>query len=111
MGDFYASLDVFAFPSVNPLEAFGIAQLEAMFSGVPVVASELPGVRQPILRSGFGRLTPPRDVEALAEAMREVVKAPKSVWEGMADSAEEAFGITTCIDSWDALLLAAARAT
>src|SRR5262249_22381799 len=35
----------FAFPSTDKSEAFGIAALEAMASGVPVVASALPGVR------------------------------------------------------------------
>ena len=41
--DFYASLDVFALPSVNALEAFGLVQVEAMMVGVPVMASDLPG--------------------------------------------------------------------
>ena len=54
LANFYASMDVFAFPSINPLEAFGIAQVEAMFAGVPVVASDLPGVRQPVMRTGNG---------------------------------------------------------
>jgi glycosyltransferase involved in cell wall biosynthesis len=69
VSDFFASLDVFAFPSINPLEAFGISQLEALSAGLPVVASDLPGVRLPVLRSGRGRLVPPRDVEALAAAL------------------------------------------
>lgn len=109
MGDFYASLDVFAFPSVNSLEAFGIAQLEAMFSGVPVVASNLPGVRQPLLHTGLGRLVPPRDVAALANALQEVAKEPKSAWKGRADSAKSSYGLAGCIDSWDELLLASSR--
>lgn len=104
MSDFYSSLDVFAFPSVNPLEAFGIAQVEAMFSGVPVVASDLPGVRQPVLRSGFGRLAPPKDVAALSAAILDTLEQPLSAWNGMADSAQREFGIDNCIDAWDDLL-------
>lgn len=65
VNDFFASLDVLAFPSVNPLEAFGIVQLEALSAGVPIVASDLPGVRLPVLQSGFGLLVPPGDPEAL----------------------------------------------
>ncbi|MEK7116533.1 MAG: glycosyltransferase family 4 protein, partial [Patescibacteria group bacterium] len=43
--DVYRSADVFAFPSSSDAEAFGLAALEAQSSGVPVVASDLPGVR------------------------------------------------------------------
>lgn len=67
---FYASLDVFALPSVNSLEAFGIVQVEAMLAGVPVVASDLPGVRTPVQRTGFGVVVPPRDAVALAGGLR-----------------------------------------
>ncbi len=41
----------FAFPSTDSSEAFGIAALEAMSCGLPVVASDLPGVRT-IVRDG-----------------------------------------------------------
>jgi glycosyltransferase involved in cell wall biosynthesis len=65
--------DVFAFPSVDKSEAFGIAALEALASGVPVVASDLAGVRT-IVRDGVtGRLVPPGDVPALAAALAETL--------------------------------------
>ncbi len=67
--DFFASLDAFALPSVNSLEAFGIVQVEAMRAGVPVVASDLPGVRIPVNQTGFGRVVAPRDVAGLATAL------------------------------------------
>lgn len=70
--DFYASLDVFALPSVNSLEAFGIVQVEAMMQGVPVVATDLPGVRMPVRDTGFGTVVPPRDPAAIAEALAEL---------------------------------------
>ena len=70
--DYFASLDALAFPSVNSLEAYGIVQLEAMSAGVPVIASDLPGVRLPVLTTGFGVLVPPGDVAALHAAIRDL---------------------------------------
>jgi len=45
-------------PSDDRLESFGLVQVEAMINGCPVVVSDLPGVRQPVLMTGGGRLTP-----------------------------------------------------
>ena len=70
--DFYASLDVFSLPSINSLEAFGIVQVEAMMQGVPVVASDLPGVRMPVRDTGFGRIVEPRDAAAITRALQEL---------------------------------------
>lgn len=76
LADFYASLDVFVLPSVNSLEAFGIVQVEAMMAGVPVVASDRPGVRTPVQRTGFGQVVPPGDAGAIARALPEVAALP-----------------------------------
>jgi glycosyltransferase involved in cell wall biosynthesis len=63
--DLYASLDVFALPSINAFEAFGIVQVEGMMAGVPALASNLPGVRVPVQRTGFGVVVEPRDGESV----------------------------------------------
>lgn len=70
VADFYASIDVLAFPSVNSFEAFGIVQVEALLSGVPVIASDLPGVRMPVRLTNGGILVPPGDASALARALK-----------------------------------------
>lgn len=72
LGDFYASLDAFVFPSVNRLEAFGIVQMEALSAGIPVIASNLPGVRTIILNSGGGLLAEPGDIDDLARVMTKI---------------------------------------
>jgi glycosyltransferase involved in cell wall biosynthesis len=41
-----------------------------------VIASNLPGVRVPVQKTGMGRLVPPRDSEALAEALIDVLDHP-----------------------------------
>lgn len=58
---------VFALPSVWP-EAFGMAGLEALAHGVPVVASDVGGVSA-WLDSSSGALVPPGDERALADAL------------------------------------------
>jgi glycosyltransferase involved in cell wall biosynthesis len=42
---YYNFSDLFVLPSIHQGEAFGMVLLEAMASGVPVIASDLPGVR------------------------------------------------------------------
>lgn len=76
IGSFYRLLDVLILPSVNSTESFGMVQVEAMLSGVPVVASNLPGVRVPIQKTKMGVIVPPRDSEALAQAIVTVVSEP-----------------------------------
>jgi glycosyltransferase involved in cell wall biosynthesis len=73
---FYRSLDLFLLPSVNSYEAFGMVQVEAMKSGVPVIASDLRGVRVPVMKTGNGRNVPPGDHRALADAILDWILRP-----------------------------------
>lgn len=66
---FYRSLDCLVMCSLNNTETFGLVQIEAMMSGAPVVASNLPGVRQPVMLTGMGEVVPVGDSEALGEAI------------------------------------------
>ncbi len=70
---FFGACDLLVFSSLNATESFGIVQIEAMSQGTPVVASDLPGVRQPVMQTGLGRIVPLRDVASLAEAIISVV--------------------------------------
>jgi glycosyltransferase involved in cell wall biosynthesis len=63
-------------PSTNSTESFGIVQVESMASGTPVVASNIPGVREPVRLTGMGQTVPPADGCALAEAINEVLDHP-----------------------------------
>ncbi|MCL5961506.1 MAG: glycosyltransferase family 4 protein [Chloroflexi bacterium] len=71
MGKFFSVCDVLTVPSINSTESFGLVQVEAMLCGTPVIASNLPGVREPIRITGMGEIVPPRDSASLA---REIVK-------------------------------------
>jgi glycosyltransferase involved in cell wall biosynthesis len=71
---FYRSLDVLCICSLNSTESFGLVQIEAMRNGVPVVACNLPGVRQPVVMTGMGEVTEVGDAGALAEAIIRVLE-------------------------------------
>jgi glycosyltransferase involved in cell wall biosynthesis len=70
-----AKLDVFAF-STTPDEGFGIALVEAMLAGVPIVASDVGACREVLDGGGLGLLVPARDALALANAVDAVLGAP-----------------------------------
>lgn len=70
---FFAACDVLIFSSLNATESFGIVQIEAMTQGTPVVASDLPGVRQPVLQTGLGKVVPIKDSTAISKAVIEIL--------------------------------------
>lgn len=73
---FFRLCDLTVLPSINGTESFGIVQVESMMSGTPVVATDLPGVRQPVRMTGMGQIVPPRNALALAEAIIDVLDHP-----------------------------------
>ena len=76
MAAFYPNLDVLTVPSLNSTEAFGLVQIEAMMNGTPSVPSALPGVRQPVLMHGAGRVSKIGDSVDLAESILSVLDEP-----------------------------------
>ncbi len=70
---FYPNCDLVVLPSLNSTESFGLVQVEAMLHGTPSIASNLPGVRQPVMQTGMGRVAPIGDAQGLAEAIIEVL--------------------------------------
>jgi len=56
-------------------DGFGIAACEAMATGLPVVASDVPGLSQ--LVAGAGILFPPRDDQALAHHLSALIESPE----------------------------------
>lgn len=73
---YLAACDVFVSPAVGQ-ESFGIALVEAMAAGVPVVATDIPGYREVVSNGVEGLLVPPRDPEALAAGLVKVLQEPE----------------------------------
>ena len=69
-----AALDVLVVPSLN--EGMGRVILEAGAAGVPAVATRVGGIPDVVREGATGLLVPPGDVEALAEALLLLVRAP-----------------------------------
>ncbi len=71
---FFSLCDVLTVTSLNSTEAYGLVQPEAMLAGTPVVATDLPGVREPVRQTGMGLVVPAGNSAALAAALIEVLK-------------------------------------
>jgi glycosyltransferase involved in cell wall biosynthesis len=72
LADYYANVDIFVHP--NPHEPFGIAPLEAMASGVPVIAPNSGGILSYANKENAWLVEP--KVEAFIAAIKEIAKDP-----------------------------------
>jgi glycosyltransferase involved in cell wall biosynthesis len=67
--------DVFAMPSLK--EGLGVAALEAMASGLPVIASDVGGLREVVEDDRTGIIVPPANPGKIASAIRRLAESPE----------------------------------
>jgi phosphatidylinositol alpha-mannosyltransferase len=72
---YFATGDVFCSPAVDR-ESFGIVLLEAMASGIPVIATSIPGYLTVLTERWNALVVPPKDPKALAGAIMEAMNDP-----------------------------------
>jgi glycosyltransferase involved in cell wall biosynthesis len=102
MAAYYPNLDLLVVPSLNSTESFGLVQIEAMMHGVPVVASNLPGVRQPVTMTGMGEIAAIGDADDLAAKMIAVLSEPDR-YAGDPDEVRRRFTPDACAASYESL--------
>jgi phosphatidylinositol alpha-mannosyltransferase len=71
----FATADVFVSPATGQ-ESFGIVLLEAMASGTPIVCSDIHGYKGVVRRGEQALLVPPKDTDALAGAIGQLLRDP-----------------------------------
>jgi glycosyltransferase involved in cell wall biosynthesis len=71
---FFAAADVFV--TTPWYEPFGITPVEAMACGTPVVGAAVGGIKYTVRHGETGLLVPPRDPEAVAEALAWLLRDP-----------------------------------
>lgn len=73
----YRSAKLFVLPANCRAEAFGTVLLEAMAAGLPCITTELGTGTSWVVQDGVsGKIVPPRDPDALARAIRELLDDP-----------------------------------
>ncbi|MSR22716.1 MAG: N-acetyl-alpha-D-glucosaminyl L-malate synthase BshA [Gemmatimonadetes bacterium] len=98
-----ACADLFLLPSES--ESFGLAALEALACGTPVVASRTGGLPEVVDHGESGYLFPVGDVEAMAEGAIEILSS-KETWKRMSEAgrriAEERFASHIVVPRYEA---------
>jgi rhamnosyl/mannosyltransferase len=75
---FYDACDIFTLPSTSRLEAFGIAALQGMSTGKPVVVCDIPGVRDVVVNGVHGLVAEPANPESLAGCLNLLARDPEA---------------------------------
>lgn len=99
-----AVADLFLLPSRN--EAFGLAALEAMACGVPVIATQIGGLPEVVEHGRTGYLFHPDDVEGMVQAVLDLLSDPvrlESFSSAAADAARTRFAAEAIVPLYERL--------
>jgi len=72
--EYINKMDVFGVPSTEDSESFGVAAVESMACGVPVVVSNVGGLPEVVIEGKTGFVVPKENPEELAKAMMALVE-------------------------------------
>lgn len=103
-----ASADLFLLASET--ESFGLSALEALATGVPVIASDVGGLPEVVRHGETGILCPVGDVDAMSDAATRVLEDParwKTMSTAAAADARDRFALDKILAQYEALYLEA----
>lgn len=75
--DLMSTADLFVLPSVA--EAFGVVFAEAIYLGVPIVATKIGGIPEIVDDGSDGILIPPADSDAIASTVADLINNPQKL--------------------------------
>lgn len=103
VADLLGSSDVFVFPST--WETFGLAAVEAAMVGMPIVAADLPVLREVLAGTKAIRLAPPCDVAAWIEAIEAMIPVSRAGHDASRGAAvTKRYAIDRMIEDYSAIL-------
>jgi glycosyltransferase involved in cell wall biosynthesis len=85
---YYQDSDILILPSINSHEAFGLVLIEALACGLPVIASDLPGVRGVFNHNKEGLLVKTNNILDLQEKIKYLLEH-ENIRENMSISARQ----------------------
>ena len=97
----HQALDVAVYPSIDPSESFGVAAVESQSCGVPVVVSRIGGLPEVVVDKVTGTVVAPRDADALAAAILEILDDPalrRRMGESGRRHVVDVYSIETCVE-------------
>ncbi|MCS7065510.1 MAG: glycosyltransferase, partial [Fimbriimonadales bacterium] len=88
-------------------EGLPMVLLEASACALPIVATDVGGNGEVVLQGNTGLLVPPRQPEALAEAMLHIMELPPAECQAMGRAGREHvvqnYDLERVVDRWEAL--------
>lgn len=109
--DLLGGIDVYAF-STTRAEGFGIALIEAMAAGIPIVATDVPACREVLGGGAAGLLVPPGNAAAFACALSELLQNDerrRRLVEAARDRVKREYSIDVCARRWEQVLFPASE--
>ncbi len=76
--NYYQKADVLVLPSINSNEAFGIVLIESMACATPVIASNLPGVRNVFENNISGLKIEPKNINDLKNKLTYIIESTET---------------------------------